>query len=94
MELWEGDQRTGQGRVTKLYLQQHSRVGPCVQQTDNINPPAKAAGVEVEPFWPPLFAKLFETKSVGDLIANVGAGGSSLPSPPILSCPPLYSLPL
>ena len=42
---------------------------------DNINAIAKAAGVEIEPFWPPLFAKLFATKSVGDLICNVGMGG-------------------
>mmetsp|Transcript_34313 Transcript_34313/g.97204 ORF Transcript_34313/g.97204 Transcript_34313/m.97204 type:complete len:109 (-) Transcript_34313:82-408(-) len=42
---------------------------------DNINAIAKAAGVTIEPFWPPLFAKLFETKSIGDLITNVGAGG-------------------
>mmetsp|Transcript_10910 Transcript_10910/g.25913 ORF Transcript_10910/g.25913 Transcript_10910/m.25913 type:complete len:112 (+) Transcript_10910:139-474(+) len=42
---------------------------------DNITALVKAAGVEVEPFWPALFAKLFQSKSVGDLISNVGAGG-------------------
>mmetsp|Transcript_32636 Transcript_32636/g.45297 ORF Transcript_32636/g.45297 Transcript_32636/m.45297 type:complete len:107 (+) Transcript_32636:135-455(+) len=42
---------------------------------DKIATIAKAAGVEIEPFWPGLFAKLLETKSVGDLIANVGSGG-------------------
>mmetsp|Transcript_5253 Transcript_5253/g.13300 ORF Transcript_5253/g.13300 Transcript_5253/m.13300 type:complete len:109 (-) Transcript_5253:80-406(-) len=42
---------------------------------DNIAAIVKAAGIEIEPFWPGLFAKLFETKSVGDLITNVGSGG-------------------
>ena len=34
----------------------------------------KAAGIEVEPYWPALFAKLFAKKSMDDLITNVGAG--------------------
>lgn len=34
----------------------------------------KAAGIEVEPYWPALFAKLVEKKSVEDFIVNVGAG--------------------
>jgi ribosomal protein L12E/L44/L45/RPP1/RPP2 len=44
-------------------------------QVDNINAIVKAAGITVEPFWPGLYAKLFETKSVADLITNVGSGG-------------------
>ena len=28
----------------------------------------------VEPYWPGLFAKLFEKKNIADLITNVGAG--------------------
>lgn len=28
----------------------------------------------MEPYWPGLFAKLFKTKDLGDLISNVGAG--------------------
>jgi len=35
----------------------------------------KAAGVEVEPYWPSLFAKLAEKKNIEDFILNVGAGG-------------------
>ncbi|GFY84021.1 60S acidic ribosomal protein family [Actinidia rufa] len=35
----------------------------------------KAAGVEVESYWPSLFAKLLEKTSVDDLIMNVGSGG-------------------
>ena len=46
-------------------------------QADNINTLVKAAGVKVEPYFPALFAKLFETKSVADLITNVGAGKPS-----------------
>ena len=34
----------------------------------------KAAGVEVEPYWPSLFAKLLANTSVDDLIMNVGSG--------------------
>ena len=43
---------------------------------DNINTICKAAGVEVEGYWPALFAKLFAKKSMDDLITNVGAGAS------------------
>ncbi len=35
----------------------------------------KAAGVTVEPYWPSLFAKLAEKKSVEEFILNVGGGG-------------------
>jgi hypothetical protein len=34
----------------------------------------KAAGVQVEGYWPSLFAKLCEKRSVDDLITNVGGG--------------------
>ncbi|KAF3653841.1 60S acidic ribosomal protein P1 [Capsicum annuum] len=35
----------------------------------------KAANVNVEPYWPLLFAKLAEKRNIGDLIMNIGAGG-------------------
>ncbi|KAL1531573.1 Large ribosomal subunit protein P1y [Salvia divinorum] len=35
----------------------------------------KAAKLTVESYWPSLFAKLCEKRSVEDLIMNVGAGG-------------------
>lgn len=44
-------------------------------QADNIATIVKAAGVEVESYWPSLFAKLAEKKNLDDLITNVGAGG-------------------
>ena len=44
---------------------------------DNISTLVKAAGIEIEPYWPALFAKLFHKKSIGDLITNVGSGVTS-----------------
>lgn len=35
----------------------------------------KAAGVEIESYWPMLFANMAEKRNVTDLIMNVGAGG-------------------
>ena len=34
----------------------------------------KAAGVDVEPYWPGLFAKSLEGLNPKDLITNVGSG--------------------
>ncbi|KAI5060946.1 hypothetical protein GOP47_0023451 [Adiantum capillus-veneris] len=39
----------------------------------------KAANVQVEAYWPALFAKLLEKRSVEDLITNVGSGGGGAP---------------
>jgi len=42
----------------------------------------KAASVDVEPYWPGLFAKALEDINVKDLITNVGSGvGGSGPAP-------------
>jgi len=42
---------------------------------DKIATLVKAAGISVEGYWPSLFAKLCEKRSVEDLITNVGSGG-------------------
>ncbi|GIY71183.1 hypothetical protein CEXT_791241 [Caerostris extrusa] len=39
-----------------------------------LNTILKAAGVDVEPYWPTLFAKSLEGVDVKQLITNVGAG--------------------
>ncbi|TEA36749.1 hypothetical protein DBR06_SOUSAS310168 [Sousa chinensis] len=42
---------------------------------DKINALIKAANVNVEPFWPGLFAKALAIVNIRRLICNVGAGG-------------------
>ena len=49
--------------------------GEVTVTEDKINAPTKAAGVNVEPFWPCLFAKALANVNIGSLICNVGAGG-------------------
>ncbi|KAK1272413.1 60S acidic ribosomal protein P1 [Acorus gramineus] len=47
---------------------------------DKIEALIKAANVCVDSYWPALFAKLLERKSVDSLIAGVGAGGGGAPA--------------
>ena len=42
---------------------------------DKISTIVKAASVNVEAFYPGLFASFLEAKPLGDLISNVGGGG-------------------
>ncbi|XP_058086098.1 large ribosomal subunit protein P1-like [Magnolia sinica] len=44
---------------------------------DKISAVVSAAGIEVESYWPGLFAKLVQKRSVEDLISNVGSGGGA-----------------
>ena len=55
---------------------------------DKINALIKAAGVNVEPFCPGLFAKALANVNIWSLICNVGAGGPAVagglvPSPTV-----------
>ena len=51
-------------------------------QADNISTLVKAAGIEVEPYWPALFANLAAKKSIEEFILNVGAGGGAAAAAP------------
>lgn len=44
------------------------------KQGEKISTILKAANVEVEPYWPGLFAKALEGVNVKDLITNIGSG--------------------
>lgn len=46
-------------------------------QAEKISTLLKAANVEVESYWPSLFAKLAEKRNLDDLILNSGASGGS-----------------
>ncbi|CAA6655881.1 unnamed protein product [Spirodela intermedia] len=46
---------------------------------EKISTLVKAANVKVDSYWPSLFAKLLEKRSVDDLIMNVGSGGGGAP---------------
>ncbi|KAJ8903211.1 hypothetical protein NDN08_004321 [Rhodosorus marinus] len=54
--------------------------------SDNINSLVKAAGVEVEPYWPSLFSKLLEKVTVGDLISGMTAA-------PVVAAAPVAGAP-
>lgn len=55
--------------------------------SDKIQSLLKAASVDVEPFWPGLFAKAVESMNLKDLVANVGAGTGSGPAAPAAAAP-------
>nr|ABR17957.1 unknown [Picea sitchensis] len=42
---------------------------------EKISTLVKAANVQIESYWPGLFAKLMEKRNIEDLISNVGSGG-------------------
>ncbi|CAN6809178.1 unnamed protein product [Brassica oleracea] len=55
--------------------------------SDKIATLVKAAGVEIESYWPMLFAKMAEKRNVTDLIMNVGAGGGGGGAPVAAAVP-------
>jgi hypothetical protein len=61
---------------------------PSESQADKIATIVKAANVNVESYWPGLFAKLLDTRSVDDLILSVGSGIHIAPS----RIAPIYSM--
>merc|ERR1719253_1598362 len=42
---------------------------------DNIKALVTAAGIEIEPYWPGLFAKALDGKDMNDLLTTVSCGG-------------------
>ncbi|CAN6861151.1 unnamed protein product [Brassica oleracea] len=55
--------------------------------SDKIATLVKAAGVEIESYWPMLFAKMAEKRNVTDLIMTVGAGGGGGGAPVAAAAP-------
>lgn len=49
-------------------------------QGEKISTILKAANVDVEPYWPGLFAKALEGINVRDLITNIGSGVGAAPA--------------
>ncbi|KAJ3402298.1 60S acidic ribosomal protein P1 [Chytridiales sp. JEL 0842] len=48
---------------------------------DKLTSLIEAAGIEIEPIWPTLFAKAVAGKDIGALIFNVGAGAPAAAAP-------------
>ncbi|KAJ8780092.1 hypothetical protein J1605_011887 [Eschrichtius robustus] len=70
--------------LTCIYLALILHDAEVTVTEDEINALIKAAGVNVEPFWPGLFAKALVNVNIGSLICNVGTGGPA----PAASAPP------
>lgn len=51
-----------------------------LKQGEKISTILKAAAVDVEPYWPGLFAKALEGINVRDLITNIGSGVGAAPA--------------
>lgn len=49
-------------------------------QGEKIQTILKAASVDIEPYWPGLFAKALEGVNVKDLITKIGSGVGSAPA--------------
>ncbi|XP_064230763.1 large ribosomal subunit protein P1-like isoform X1 [Aotus nancymaae] len=62
-------------KLTCIYLALILHNDEVTVTEDKINALIKAAGINVEPFRPGLFAKALANVNVGSLICNVGADG-------------------
>lgn len=51
--------------------------GDAPVTADKLQAVLKAANVNVEPYWPGLFAKAVESINLKDLVSNVGAGAGA-----------------
>ncbi|KAM9078707.1 large ribosomal subunit protein P1-like [Megaptera novaeangliae] len=71
--------------LTCIYLALILHDAEVTVTEDEINALIKAAGVNVEPFWPGLFAKALVNVNIGSLICNVGTDG---PAPAADAAPP------
>lgn len=49
-------------------------------QGEKIQTIVKAAGVDIEPYWPGLFAKALEGINIKELITNIGSGVGAAPA--------------
>ncbi|XP_057841566.1 large ribosomal subunit protein P1 [Cryptomeria japonica] len=47
----------------------------------------KAANVQIESYWPGLFAKLLEKRNIEDLILSVGSGGGGAAAAAVAAAP-------
>merc|ERR1712146_575557 len=48
---------------------------------DNIKALVTAAGVDIETYWPPMFAKALEGKDINELLTTVSGGGGGAAGP-------------
>nr|ABK22229.1 unknown [Picea sitchensis] len=54
---------------------------------EKISTLVKAANVQIESYWPGLFAKLLEKRNIEDLILSVGSGGGGGGAAPVAVAP-------
>ncbi|ELK06077.1 60S acidic ribosomal protein P1 isoform X1 [Pteropus alecto] len=75
---------TSISELTCIYSAPILHNGEATVTKDKINAFIKAASVNVEPFWPGLFAKALTNVNIGSLIYNIGASG---PAPVVGAAP-------
>jgi ribosomal protein L12E/L44/L45/RPP1/RPP2 len=66
--------------VSKIEVDEGNNALFISLQGEKIQTILKAAAVDVEPYWPGLFAKALEGISVKDLITRIGSGVGAAPA--------------